>query len=157
MDGLIFKAYIENQRKPKTQIAKELGMSKQNLYQLFDSKKLEDQTIKKIETVFKEKWTQIKASVNINGNIANTPVRPQEAQGSPDYRDDIISLLKEKLNLSERQHLLHLKINNALLKTALVTLAKIQAKQEKRKLEEVLVEQNNITELLLRDVKIDGT
>lgn len=81
MEGLILKAYIENQRRPKTQIAKELKMSKQNLYQLFDSKKLEDETIKNIESVFKVKWSQIKASVNIDGNIATKGIK---ANGAPE-------------------------------------------------------------------------
>lgn len=44
-------------------------MSKQNLYQLFDSEKFAPETIKNIESVFKAKWSQIKASVNIDGNI----------------------------------------------------------------------------------------
>lgn len=76
MEGLILKAYVDNQRRPKTQIAKDLGMSKQNLYQLFESEKFAPETIKNIETVFKAKWSQIKASVNIDGNI---PPKKKEA------------------------------------------------------------------------------
>lgn len=101
MEGLILRRYIENQRKPKTQIAKELGMSKQNLYQLFDSKKLEDGTIKNIESVFKTKWTVIKASVNMDGNIAPVSDSKPRQGGQPEKQEQ--DLIKEVSRLNEQQ------------------------------------------------------
>jgi hypothetical protein len=99
MDGTILKAYIENQKKPKLHVAKALGMSKQNLYQLFDSNNFNEETIKNIESVFKAKWGAIKASVNIDSNIATPEIKVKDGQGNA----STVQLL-ETINLLVRQN-----------------------------------------------------
>lgn len=156
-DGEILEAYLNSKRTNKKKFAETLDMSKQNLYQLFQTRNMQPETKTSLEAVIGLKWDKIsqvaKQWVNIDGN---TSKRNGSTKNAPDYRDDIISLLKEKLNLSERKALLYLQTNNALLKTILQTVGKIQAKVDKRKLEEILVELNNITESHLRDEKIGG-
>ena len=55
MEGKILQAFIEDQRVSKQKIADDLGMSRRNLYQLFESKTLTEETKKKFEDYFKEK------------------------------------------------------------------------------------------------------
>lgn len=85
MEGSIFKAFIESRGLNKTKLAKDLGMSKQNLYQLFESKVLQPETIDKIERKFRLKWEKIKQSVNID--VPRDTTKPQEPQknGKEDY------------------------------------------------------------------------
>lgn len=68
MDGAIFHAFVESKDLVKKDLATELGMSKQNLFQLFKSKDFEPETIIKIENRFKKKWEAIKKEVNIDLN-----------------------------------------------------------------------------------------
>jgi phage repressor protein C with HTH and peptisase S24 domain len=53
-DGEILKYFIENQKISKKKIAEDLGMSRQNLYGLFASSTLEDETKEKFEKYFKQ-------------------------------------------------------------------------------------------------------
>lgn len=56
MDGFILKEFIERQKdKSKKAIAQDLGMSRNNLYQLFESQELEEETKLKFENYFKTK------------------------------------------------------------------------------------------------------
>lgn len=73
----------------------------------------------------------------------NTPVASLQPQGGQDYRDEVIALLKEKIN-SDGRIFAYAQTNQALLKTVVATLAKIQSKVDKRKLQEVQVEMNNL-------------
>lgn len=66
MDGAKLKKYLDDKKANKTALAKDLGMSKQNLYQLFESKTLEAQTRKKLEKELGVNWKNID-SVNIDG------------------------------------------------------------------------------------------
>lgn len=50
--GDILRNFIDNQKVSKKEIAEGLGMSRRNLYQLFESNVLEPSTIKKIEDYF---------------------------------------------------------------------------------------------------------
>lgn len=99
MDGLILKTYIEDQKKSKVRIAKEMKMSKQNLYQLFGSETFEQGTIDNIESVFKAKWSEIKASVNIDGNIDQPKKEVKDGQGMASTGQ-----LLETINLLVRQN-----------------------------------------------------
>lgn len=114
---------------PVAAIAQATGHSKANVSKYL-SRKLEPSEA--FLRVFYEKFPK-------NGKIV-APVRPQEAQGSPDYRDDIISLLKEKLNLSERRTLQLLQRNHALLKAVTETLPILVSRLEKIKLLEATEE-----------------
>lgn len=85
-DGFLFRKYVESHKLNKTQLAKKLGMSKQNIYQLFKSRKFEPDTIAGIEKIIGVKWKDIK-DVNIvvniegeekqtNGAVVNEPEVP---------------------------------------------------------------------------------
>lgn len=78
MEGAIFKAFVELKKLNKTKLATDLGMSKQNLYQLFESKSLQPETIEKIERKFRLKWDKIKQVVNID--VPRGTTKPQEPQ-----------------------------------------------------------------------------
>lgn len=66
MDGIILKAFVDRKRLNKTKLATALGMSKQNLYQLFESKEFKPETVRSLENHFKTKWTRVKSEVNID-------------------------------------------------------------------------------------------
>ena len=51
-EGQVLKDYIEVQKVNKTQVAKALGMSRQNLYQLFRSVTLSTETKERLEKLF---------------------------------------------------------------------------------------------------------
>lgn len=74
--------------------------------------------------------------------LTKPPVTPIQPQGGQDYRDEVIALLKEKIN-SDGRLFAYAQTNQALLKTVVQTLAKIQSKVDKRKLQEIQVEMNN--------------
>lgn len=78
MDGAILKAYIKDRKLNRTKLAADLGMSKQNLYQLFKTRAFEADTINTIERKFRLKWEKIKETVNIDVPRATT--KPQTAQ-----------------------------------------------------------------------------
>jgi AraC-like DNA-binding protein len=54
LEGKLLLQFIDDQRISKKQIAEDLGMSRRNLYQLFESKTLEPETKKKFEDYFKK-------------------------------------------------------------------------------------------------------
>lgn len=84
------------------------------------------------------------------------PVSDLQPQGGPDYRDDVISLLKEKVN-SDKRLFLYAQTNQALLKTVFQNLAKMQSKADKRKLEVVQAEMNSQFELHLQALRKEDT
>lgn len=92
-----------------------------------------------------------------NGVPKSTPVRLQEAQHAPDLKDEIIALLKEKSNSEGRKTLQYLQVNNALLKTVVQALARVQASLDKRKLKDVQIEMNNLVEQHLEALRKEGT
>jgi DNA-binding Xre family transcriptional regulator len=76
-EGLILFSYVESKRVNKTRLAKELNMSKQNLYQIFKSNELQLKTKQNIEKILKVKWSEIMTKgkarmvkVNIDDNVA---------------------------------------------------------------------------------------
>lgn len=101
-----------------------------------------------LETIFGK---NVREQVPRNGSV-----RPQEAQGLPDYKDRYIQILEElneirRLSSSqrvnfERRVLLIVEENQFLLKTILQVLAQNRAKADKRKVDDVIVELNNLTE-----------
>lgn len=83
MDGAILKAFIKEKKLNRTKLAKDFGMSKQNLYQLFKTKTFEADTLNTIEGKFRVKWEKIKEQVNIDVPRATTrPQVPQKGQKS---------------------------------------------------------------------------
>jgi transcriptional regulator with XRE-family HTH domain len=58
-DGQKLKFFIENQRISKQKIADDLSMTRSNLYQLFESRTLSDETRQKFENYFKVTWKDI--------------------------------------------------------------------------------------------------
>lgn len=74
MDGIVLKTFVDQKRLNKTRLATALGMSKQNLYQLFESKEFKPETIKSIENHFKTKWDKVKGQVNIDFPREKKPV-----------------------------------------------------------------------------------
>jgi phage repressor protein C with HTH and peptisase S24 domain len=71
--GEILRFFIEKQKINKTDIAKGLTMSRQNLYQLFTSNSLLPETIEKIEKYLKVTWEDIDIYFknNIDTNVEN--------------------------------------------------------------------------------------
>lgn len=158
-DGKILKAYLDSKRINKQKFATRLKMSKQNLYQLFESNELQPETKANLEAVMGLKWQEIeqvgKELVNIAVNNARKGAF--QANGAPDYRDDIIALLKEKLNLSERQTLQHLLRSQALLRAIAETLPRLLVKVDKIKLQEAHEEMNKRIERHLDVLKKEST
>lgn len=158
-DGSILEAYLNSKRINKQEFAKRLKMSKQNLYQLFKSKEMQPETKASLEAVIGLKWQEIEQAGKDLVNIAVNNARKGsfQANGTPDYRDEIISLLKEKSNSEARKTLQYLQVNNALLKTVVQALAKVQASLDKRKLKDVQAEMNNLVEQHLEALRKEGT
>lgn len=75
--------------------------------------------------------TRMKIS-EIFRNHQNGSVRPQEAQHAHDYRDEVITLLKEKISLNEARMLQLLQRNHAMLKGVIEILPILVAKVEKK-------------------------
>jgi AcrR family transcriptional regulator len=142
-EGDILKAYLDSKKINKQKFATRLKMSKQNLYQLFDSKELQPETKANLEAVTGLKWQEIeqagKQMVNIAVNVSKRNGFPGNI---PDYRDDLIALLKERLNSSERQLLQYAMRNQALLRAIAETLPQLLAKVDKIKLQEAHEEMN---------------
>lgn len=69
-DGTFFRAYVEEKKMNKLKLAKDLGMSQPNLYQLFKSKEFRPETKKNIEKILKVKWADV-LSTNISTNISH--------------------------------------------------------------------------------------
>lgn len=87
----------------------------------------------------------------------NGSVRPQEGQHAPDWRDEVITLLKEKVNLNERKMLVMLQRNHALLNAIVETLQKLVSKGDKAKLLEAHEEMNKRIEHHLDALKKENT
>lgn len=101
-DGKAFLAFVNKQRLNKTKLAANLGMSKQNLYQLFRSKEFQEDTIKNIEKATGEKWSQIK-TVNI---VVNVPHETQAEDPTNVYKagsENRVSLEKSIENLTQNE------------------------------------------------------
>lgn len=92
MEGAIFKAFVELKKLNKTKLATDLGMSKQNLYQLFESKSLQPETIEKIERKFRLKWDKIKQLVNID--VPRGTPKPQEPQSG---NSELLDIMRERI------------------------------------------------------------
>jgi len=161
-EGIILKGYLDSKKANKQKFADSLEMSKQNLYQLFESKELQPETKASLEAVTGLKWQEIekvgKEWVNIYGNVSK---RNGSAWNTPDHRDEIISLLKEINNLKdraslERQLLDFAQTHQNKLELVLHELGLIRAKLEKRKLSDILIERNNKAKQLLQSLKKDG-
>lgn len=103
-EGEQLQLFIENQTLPKVKIAEALGMSRQNLFQMFKSQILAPETKKKFEDYFK---TTIftKESFNPQGSFnRQTRIKPlEEGLISNDY----VQALKAQIALLE-------KVNNGL-------------------------------------------
>lgn len=75
-DGQILKHFIEGEPISKTRIAKDLGMTRQNLYNLYESVNLTDETKEKFEKYFKKKiFTELRLE---NGEIPIAPAKGKE-------------------------------------------------------------------------------
>lgn len=72
----------------------------------------------------------------------NGSVNDFKAQHAHDYRDEVIALLKEKINLSEQKQLVMLQRNNALLNAIVETLPILVSKMGKKELLEAHGEMN---------------
>src|SRR5687768_6598076 len=81
-DGEVLLNYIDNQRESKTAIASALGMSRRNLYGLFESQTLTPETKKKFEEYFK---TRIFTNVYTQNEDAtnNQPATISEPNSEP--------------------------------------------------------------------------
>jgi transcriptional regulator with XRE-family HTH domain len=99
-EGLQLKTYIENQRVSKKIIAEELGMTRQNLYQLFKSGELTPETKKKFINYFKENIFNIDTST-LQPVMKKNPDPPDQ-----DLNKKYIALLetayKEKTELLQK-------------------------------------------------------
>lgn len=141
-DGNVLETYLYSKKANRTKFADTLKMSKQNLYQLFDSVNMQPETKASLEAVIGLTWHKIEQAakewVNIHGNI---PKRNGAViRNPPDWRDEII---KQKINSNDKRVLLYARTNQALLKTVFQALAQVRSKLEKRKLADVQTEMNN--------------
>lgn len=80
-DGEILKDFIENQKaKSKIQIAKDLGMTRSNLYQMFAVNNLEQTTKQKFEDYFGE---QIFLKSEVNEHSTNYLQKRRQLKNEP--------------------------------------------------------------------------
>lgn len=124
--GSIFKEFVESKKLVKSRLAKDLGMSKQNLYQLFDSKEFKPETIQNIEKVLKVKWGNID-KVNIDSKLIDTAPTSNGHQSDPTPMNAIHSLAESTNKLSDSNLINARNIERliALLEMRLVTAANI--------------------------------
>jgi hypothetical protein len=110
-EGEVLKNFIENQRISKTRIAAELGMTRSNLYQLFDSNWLSTETKDKFtrhfgtniftdvqvprETVVSEPGAQYEKAPELTKAIAHLSERSKIDSESIKQLSDSIKLLSE--------------------------------------------------------------
>lgn len=98
-DGQILKSYADSKKLNKTKLADSLGMTPQNLYQLFKSKKFEPETIEKIEKIFSQKWADI-LTVNIDDKVDSMVMEDESDYKSLSLRA-IINLTESNRSIAE--------------------------------------------------------
>lgn len=105
-DGIVLKEYLEKQAVSKALLAKELRMSRQNLYQILESEEMEDDTKKKFETYFNESiftqpkpYTQQRFEAKLKGEkdvpvfVGNTRLGPVKVYSDdPEMQKPVASL-----------------------------------------------------------------
>jgi hypothetical protein len=69
MEGLILKEFLKQGKVSPIELSRQWGTSKQNVYEMFKSRVLSEETKKLIEKHFKTKWGTIKASVKIDYDL----------------------------------------------------------------------------------------
>jgi plasmid maintenance system antidote protein VapI len=93
-DGAILKAHLEKQGINKTKFAASLGMSKQNLYQLFESKVFKPDTVTLLEKKFRVRWEKlVKEGVNIDLQEQSIEVKREKKNGSIENQDRLIEAI----------------------------------------------------------------
>jgi predicted nucleotidyltransferase component of viral defense system len=100
-EGLQLKTYIENQRVSKKIIAEELGMTRQNLYQLFKSGELTPETKKKFINYFKENIFNIDTST-LQPVMKKNPDPPQDQDLNKKYIALLETAYNEKTQLLQK-------------------------------------------------------
>lgn len=96
-EGKILLAFIENQRKSKKLIAEEIGMSRRNLYQLFESQTLNPETKQKFESYFSTKIFEqgsLKKATSISNDI-------DKEMKSNKNTDEVIESLRAQIKILE--------------------------------------------------------
>lgn len=103
-EGQLLKAFLDNQPISKVQVAKELGMTKQNLYQLFKSAYLESETKARFEKLFNRSIFTEDKTVNMDYDH----IKPKSTPKDVDWNSELIESLKRE-NVLLRQQLDFLK------------------------------------------------
>lgn len=156
-DNILVNSLFEKLKEKKISVPKfseATGIPKDRVYKW----KYEGTSPKSEDEKTIREWLNMEKAPRENGATSkNAPVSDFKPQHAPDYRDDIIALLKEKSNSEARKTLQYLEVNNALLKATVQVLAKIQASLDKRKLKDVQIEMNNLIEQHLQALRKDGT
>lgn len=152
----------EQQKLTQRELAKMLGTALKQTYSIRQYQKLEEgrfpiykkEIVEELDKILNTGLYELIYEENVPRDTVSPKPHTDSLQprGTPDYRDDVIALLKEKIN-SDRRLFLYAQTNQALLKTVVQTLAKIQSKLDKRKLAEVQVEMNNQLELHLQALR----
>lgn len=138
-DGPKLRAYIDKAGLNKTRLAADLGMTPQNLYQLFKSKTFTSETIKNVEKALKAKWKDIDS---INIDVAS---RQQSGQASivqeqethyGDLKDRYIALLEKQVRdqesmLAKQESMLD-KQDSMLIKITVIEKALSEAKRDQQ-------------------------
>ena len=83
LQGQVLKNFIDNQPKSKISIAKDLGMSKQNLFTLFTSRELSEETKKKFENYFGKK-------IFDQSTLTNGQVKAVKPEPTPSLQDALV-------------------------------------------------------------------
>lgn len=142
--GPLFKTYVDAQRINKNQLAEDLGMSPQNLFQLFKSKAFKADTVKKIEGKFgitfkglleaaqryqsemqTREATEAITNMEKFANLPNSGFLNTAHHGRVDYQEKYIRLLEQQVE--ERNNLV--KILEDYLKEMVVNLKELKANQ----------------------------
>jgi DNA-binding Xre family transcriptional regulator len=153
-EGLILFSFIERKRINKTRLAKELGMSKQNLYKIFKSNALQEATKDNFVKALGYSWSEIfqkgkswlgNSKVDINGLHKAPEV---ENSSLSDYQQKYIALLEGTVNeLREEKKNLQASLSDlkenvllirAMQETTQELLAEVLAKQNKKSRQDIL-------------------
>ncbi|HZW64667.1 MAG TPA: LexA family transcriptional regulator [Hanamia sp.] len=98
-EGEILQAYIELNKLSKTNVAEALGVSRQQLYQSFNSKEFESNTIKKIEKSLGKSFKELKNFYNVNiDNWQKLKERKKKDLKQESYIEKRRNLKNNKLN-----------------------------------------------------------
>lgn len=101
-EGDVFRQWVDANRLNKNDLAKSMGMSKQSLFQIFNSQKFKGETLAKIEKATGAKWTDMVKGVPAGQVKVNTETK-NPASSETGLKDELIVSYKEQIRLLKQE------------------------------------------------------